>query len=70
MKSTLERIIDGLSSERQDAVAMRERIRLDPRRKLDAPCEKLHYWDGKAMGLELAITLVREGFHNSRRRGA
>jgi hypothetical protein len=38
---------------------MLDKIQQDPRRKLDQPNEKLHYWDGRVTGLKLALEQVK-----------
>jgi len=50
-----QRRINEVFAELADAKRMYENISKDPRRKLDQPNEKLHYWDGKVTGLQLVI---------------
>ena len=57
---TLTKAISEIEIEFKDAKRMLDNIQFDPRRKLDRPCEKLHYWDGKCNGLKLALDYLRK----------
>jgi hypothetical protein len=59
MKISLARAIENIDAEIANSKRMRDSIQFDPRRKLDQPNEKLHYWDGKVTGLQLALQYVK-----------
>jgi len=54
------RCYEELQDELDDAERMYKAISTDIRRRIDQPCEKLHYWDGKVTGLKLAIGIMRQ----------
>jgi len=52
--------VSEINKHLEDAKRMYEKIANDPRRKLDQPNEKLHYWDGRVTAFRLAAdTLSR-----------
>lgn len=61
MRKIRDSAIEEIEKELADAVRMYRKIAEDPRRKLDQPNEKLHYWDGKVTGLKLAIQIIQDG---------
>ena len=52
--------MESIQAELNDATRMYRKIAEDPKRKLDQPNEKLHYWDGKITGLKLALAYLRK----------
>ncbi len=62
----LEKVIAEIQKEADSARFMHDKIQMDPKRKIDQPCEKLHYWDGKATGLATAIYVLRKHQRRSR----
>lgn len=60
----MNKLIADIQSELADAEHMYNKIAYDPRRKIDQPCEKLHYWDGKVTGLKIAMEAIER--HNRR----
>lgn len=59
MKITVNQAIDNIEAEIVDAKRMLSKIQFDPKRKLDQPCEKLHYLDGRIIGLGIALQYVK-----------
>ena len=57
-KAYLIDIRRAIGEELEDAKRMLHAITFDPRRKLDQPNEKLHYWDGKVTGLTIAFNAI------------
>ena len=58
----MNKITSEIRRELADAERMYNKIAFDPRRKIDQPCEKLHYWDGKVTGLKIAMEAIER--HN------
>lgn len=52
--------VESIEHELNDSLRMYRSIAEDPKRKLDQPNEKLHYWDGKVTGLRLALEALRK----------
>jgi hypothetical protein len=58
-KISLSRAIENIDADIADSKRMLDKIQQDPRRNLDQPNEKLHYWDGRVTGLKLALEQVK-----------
>lgn len=57
---TLSQAVHTINKEYISTKQKYEDIAFDPRRKLDEPNEKLHYWDGKRNGLQFAVEVLKK----------